>query len=296
MKKIKYLLIMLCLLALKFNVNAQTPTVSMTAPLDQTSFMIGTAGTLAAALNGDSVALERIDFYANGSWITYGYSGDGINASALWWPMPAGFYPITAVATDVLGNTYSTTDTLHINIILNPPYWFTEGLTQYYNYQVVAGGTVDFGLNYTFTPQDEYYEEGRVRTLAITGYLAYNNQEGDYSLSTNYQLDDTTSQNNGFDFNAHYNYIDLNSSYQAYGYSTFANSSADVYVTGTAQNGGAGISLTVTGSSVTDPNNGIQIYANGMDLNTPGIQLNYFPNNAAMDSVLTTDSLGNLKF
>src|SRR5258708_6623046 len=69
--------------------------------------------------------------------------------------------------------------------------------------------------------------------------------------------------------------------------STLSAAEVDAY----AGAGGAGISLLI-GTATTQ--HGIEIYDQGMDLNTPGIQLNYFPNNLSKDLILSTDSVGNL--
>lgn len=52
--------------------------------------------------------------------------------------------------------------------------------------------------------------------------------------------------------------------------------------------------ITVISSNDVDRNNGMQIHSYGINLKIPGIQLNYFPNAPAIDSVLVTDSVGNL--
>lgn len=93
------------------------------------------------------------------------------------------------------------------------------------------------------------------------------------------------------DFNGVSNDFDLS----AYQYSV-SQGNGSVYVYGVAEShaGGSGLSMTVQDPGQTNPGGGIELYGSGMDFIGPAIEFRNFLNDANGDSVLVTDTQGNL--
>lgn len=93
------------------------PTISLTAPANNATFILGTAINLTADAADADGLVSQVEFFANGQSV-------GIDNSApysvSWNPVSAGSYTLTAMATDNQGAT-TTSAARSVNIVANQP-------------------------------------------------------------------------------------------------------------------------------------------------------------------------------
>ena len=82
------------------------PTVSLTSPANGATFEAGSILTLAATASDPDGSVSRVDFLANGTQVG---SDDAAPFTVQWGGVAAGSYTLTAVATDNLGATKTST-------------------------------------------------------------------------------------------------------------------------------------------------------------------------------------------